>query len=86
MHITLDIQNEKVAKNVLWVLEHFKKDGVVITKKSEQKVIEGKVLSDDYVEKNWRELAYKASGDPRQDDDEILNEKYGKYLYEKHSI
>ena len=86
MHITLDIQNEKIAEHVLWVLEHFKKDGVVITKKSGQKVSGRKALSDDYVEENWKELAYKASGNPHQDDDEVLNEKYGKYLYEKYSI
>ena len=83
MRITLDIQNEKIAKNVLWVLEHFKKDGVVITKRSGKKVAARKTLSDDYVEENWKELAYKASGNPHQDDDEVLN---GKYLYEKHSI
>lgn len=86
MQITLDIQNEEIAEHVLWVLERFKKDGVVIKKNQELEMDENKVFSDEYVDENWRELAYKAFGNPLQDDDEVLKEKYGKYLYEKHNI
>ncbi|MFK5986352.1 MAG: hypothetical protein QM479_13145 [Pseudomonadota bacterium] len=84
MQLTLNIKNEALAQKILWLLEHFKKDGLeVIENKSN---IEKTVYSDEYVKENWRELAYNASGDPEQDDDDVLREKYGKYLNEKHSI
>lgn len=34
MQLTLKIENEAVAKKILWLLEHFKKDGLSITKES----------------------------------------------------
>ncbi len=42
--------------------------------------------SDEYIEKHWRELIMTSSTDPHQDDDKILQEEYGEYLSEKHSI
>ena len=83
MQLTLKIENEAIAQEILKFLENFKKDGLEL-KESETKA-EKKSFSDEYVKENWRELAYKASGDPAQDD-EVLRENYGKYLNEKHSV
>ncbi len=32
MQVTVNFQNEAIAQKVLWMLEHFKKDGVEIIK------------------------------------------------------
>ncbi len=42
--------------------------------------------SNEYIEKHWRELIMTSSTNPRQDDDKIVQEEYGKYLSKKHSI
>ena len=34
MQIKLDIPNKQVAEHVLWLLQHFEKDGVVIEQKN----------------------------------------------------
>ena len=84
MQLTLNIENETVAKKILWFLEHFKQDGLEVKRVETNE--EEQFYSDEYVRENWRDLAYKSSGDPAQDDDEVLIEKYGKYLSEKHSF
>ena len=33
--LTINIQNETLAKKVLWLLEHFKKDGLEVTSKED---------------------------------------------------
>ena len=33
--LTINIQNETLAKKVLWMLEHFKNDGLEITSKED---------------------------------------------------
>jgi len=54
MQLSLNIKNEQILDKLLWVLEHFKSDGVEIIKKDET------VYSDQYIEKNWREIISKA--------------------------
>lgn len=89
MQISIDIKNDSVAQKVLWFLKHLKDDGVTILQPSDvksQSKPENKQFTDEYVEKNWQELAYNASGNIEQDDDDVLKEEYGKYLNEKHNI
>jgi len=89
MLISIKIDNDSVAKKVLWFLKHLKGDGVTILQDSDVKSqfqIQPTQYTDEYVERNWKELAYNASGNPKQDDDEVLKEEYGKYLNEKHNI
>ena len=66
-----------------WLLGYFKDDGIEIIDNSEQQT---QVYTDKYVNKNWRELAYEASGNPVQDDDEVLRDNYGTYLNTKHNF
>lgn len=84
MQLILNIKNESIAKKILWLLEHFRKDGLEIKLDDGNK--KEMAFSDEYISENWHEFAYKASGEPEQDDDNILRENYGKYLSEKHSI
>jgi hypothetical protein len=84
MQLTLNIKNEALAQKILWLLEHFKKDGLEVIENEFN--IKKTIYSDEYVKENWRELAYNASGDAEQDDDDVLREKYGKHLNEKHSV
>lgn len=84
MQISINIEDDSIAKKILWFLSHFKDDGIEVTNSSSQK--EKPVYTDEYVEDNWRELSYKASGRPEQDDDEVLRENYGKYLNAKHTL
>ena len=84
MQISINIEDDSVAKKILWFLEHFKDDGIEVTNNSVQE--NKQVYTDQYVKENWRELAYKASGNPEQEDDEVLRENYGKYLNAKHTL
>ena len=68
----------------MWFLKSLSNEGVSIVQKDNFQ--EKQQYTDEYIEQNWKEIAYQASGNPDQDDDEVLSEKYGKYLYEKHTI
>jgi dolichyl-phosphate-mannose--protein O-mannosyl transferase len=85
MQISINIESDVVAKKILWFLESLSNEGVSIIKKINNNE-ETTEFSDEYVEKNWAKIAYEASGDPTKDDDDVLEEEYGKYLYDKHNI
>jgi len=82
----LDIPNDKVAKKILSIVGCFKSDGVKI-KPSNTGLQEpsSSKYTDEYVKEHWREFIYSSSGDPLQDDDEVLKEEYGKHLYDKYN-
>jgi hypothetical protein len=86
MQISINIESDVVAKKILWFLESLSNEGVSIIRKINNNK-ETAEFSDEYVEKNWAKIAYAASGDPtKDDDDDVLEEEYGKYLYDKHNI
>ena len=67
--LILNIHNEAILDKLLWMLEHFKDDGVEIRHTDLDKPITKKqqsttILSDDYIEKNWRELIITNHSDP----------------------
>ena len=63
--ITLEIQNESIVEKLLWMLSHFKNDGVVIKENHIEKSIEQSV----------RELnEIKAGKLKARDVEELLNE------------
>jgi len=100
MQITIDIDDHQVASQILEVLESYKKKGIKVflskqdtsngsdTFNSEVSIInkQKNEYTDEYIEKHWKEIAYAASGNLAKEDDDILEEEYGKYLYEKHNI
>lgn len=75
MQYVLDIPNEKIAKKLLPMISRFKKDGVKI-KPSDGilKEPDSSKNTDDYVKEHLSEFVYAESGDPLQDDDEVLKE------------
>ena len=60
--LTLNITNEKIMDKLLWMLEHFKSDGVEIVKPETRNQKPETELTDEYMQKNWRELVM-TSGD-----------------------
>ncbi len=58
MQLTIKIKNNNTVEKILWMLEHFKSDGVEIISSDAIKKDET-VYSDGYIEKNWREVVSK---------------------------
>ena len=58
MQLLLKIKDEKILDKLLWMLEHFKNDGVEIIINSDEEKNEVE-YSDEYIEKNWKSLVSK---------------------------
>ena len=86
MQISLNIKNENVLEKLLWVLEHFKSDGVEVIQESQTNPTEKIEYSDEYIEKNWREIVSNALSS--YDEDYYKSEQYkldrGEYLMERY--
>lgn len=85
MQISLNIKNENVLDKLLWMLEHFKSDGVEIVNST--KTRENSLpLSDKYISENWKELV--SNGLESYDDAYYKSDQYkmdkGAYLMEKY--
>ena len=86
--LILNIKNENITDKLLWMLSHFKDDGVEIVtsdEKSEMKNQQPETnLSDEYIEKHWKEILMSTKSDP----DYYRSEQYrldrGQYLMEKY--
>ena len=82
MQILLNIKNEKIFDKLLWMLEHFKSDGVEIVTNNKEKV----KYSDEYIEKNWKSLVSK--GFSLYDENYYKSKQYKRdranYLMEKY--
>lgn len=86
MQYVLDIPDDKVAEKIISMIGDFEKDGVKIKpRKLKLEEPNPPKYTDEYVRENWREFVYASSGNALQDDDEVLKEEYGKYLYEKYN-
>jgi len=55
--LILNIHDESIMSKLLWMLEHFKSDGVEVKNTSNQ-VLED--LSDEFIEKNWESIVSKS--------------------------
>jgi hypothetical protein len=42
-------------------------------------------LSDEYIKQNWHNFIMTSSSTPNQNDDEVLENEYGDYLYKKYT-
>lgn len=51
--LIIEIKNESIKDKVLWMLEHFKNDGIEIKDNTTRETNE---LSDDYIENNYKEI------------------------------
>lgn len=83
--LILNIKNESTKEKILWMLEHFKDDGIDIeqlpTTKHQPKNTK---YTDEYIEKNWREIGM-GTHSANLDDDERIYDACGKFYNDKHS-
>jgi len=91
MHkIIIKIKNKEVLPKLFSMLNTFSEDEIQVEsdiKLNKNGIIKKKkkVLTED-IEKNWRKIAYEASGNLYQDDDEILVEAYLEYKNDKNTF
>ena len=79
MQLILEIENETVAKKILWLLEHFKKDGLDIKQElpnNTKKDVND--YSEEYLRDNWKELVM-TNEDPMIDDDDNLEQAHANW-------
>lgn len=86
MQLTLNIENESVAKKILWLLEHFKKDGISITQDSFTETKKNvNDYSDKYLEENWKDIVMSVGNNDKYYKSEEYVKDRGNYLAEKYS-
>jgi len=86
MQITLDIPNQEVAKNLLWMLEHFEKDGVKIYNIT-NKTLSSKTadnLTDAQIKQNWKTLLLNSNSEVDYFKSESFKMDKAQYLTEKY--
>ena len=84
MQLIVDIQDDSIADKIINILNVFKNDGVEIKKQVISEEDNKTELSDEYIEKNWKELGMNThSAD--LDDDERLYDAAWEFYNEKHS-
>lgn len=83
MQLTINIKNEQILDKLLWVLEHFKSDGVEIIKSDAIKKDET-VYSDEHIDKNWKSMLMNIKSDSDYVKSEDYKEDRGNYLMEKY--
>ena len=83
MQLIIDIKNESIADNIIWLLKSFQDKGVEI-KKSKDFAQEEDFFSDEYIANNWRKIGMNThSAD--LDDNEIKYDAYARFIHDKHS-
>jgi hypothetical protein len=82
MQLIIDIKNESMADKIKTILSAFKNDGVEIkeTVSTEPETN----LSDEYIEKHWREILMGIKSDPNYYKSEQYKLDRGEYLMEKY--
>ena len=84
-YLTLKIHDEKIMDKLLWMLEHFKSDGVEIKKEPISKNHQQKTnFSKEHIRENWREIGMNTHSSD-VDDNDIKYEAYGVFHAEKYS-
>ncbi len=85
MQLTLKIESKAVARKILWILEHFKKDGLSIKQIQDNKAeiddqSEKNVnsYSDEYLNENWKELVM-TNGALLVDDGDCLEQAHANW-------
>lgn len=86
MQILINVKNHIVLEKILWMLEHFKADGVEIQKIHKEDEYTSEKYTDKYIEENWREIISNGVKDFNGDyykSDEYKLER-GEFLMEKY--
>ena len=79
MQLQLNIENEAVAQKILWLLDHFKKDGLKILNRIDSNTdAQQHEYSDEYIKEHWRELVVTHEA-PDIDDDDCLEQAHANW-------
>lgn len=83
--LILNIQDNSTKEKILWMLEHFKSDGLKIEEPSltHQKIQDSK-YTDEYLKENWKEMIMKSGDNSDYYKSEQYYEDRGNYLMEKY--
>ncbi len=82
MQISINIENESVAKKILWLLTHFKDEGVEVKYTSVPKEPTSN-FSEEYLKEHWQELIM-TNEDPYVSDDDMLEKAHSEWDNEKY--
>ncbi|MEA3503244.1 MAG: hypothetical protein U9R47_10745 [Actinomycetota bacterium] len=81
--LVLNIKNDNIMDKLLWMLEHFKSDGVEIQQEQKTRNQQGETdFSDEYIKNNWREIGM-STNSAHFDDDDMLEEAYWEHHNKK---
>jgi imidazole glycerol phosphate synthase subunit HisF len=84
MQLSVSINNNNIAENILWFLNSFSSQGVVVKIDTKNSVKE--LLTDEYIEENWEKILSKSL--ENYDESYYKSDQYkldrGKYLMEKY--
>jgi hypothetical protein len=83
MQLSVNINDNSIAEKILWFLNSFSSKGVIV-KKIDTEDSDKNLLSDEYIEKNWREIGMNTHSSDL-DDDERIYEAASEFYSEKHS-
>jgi hypothetical protein len=84
MQLSVSINNNSIAEKILWFLNSFSSQGVVVKLDTKDSVKE--LLADEYIEENWEKILSKSL--ENYDESYYKSDQYkldrGKYLMEKY--
>jgi hypothetical protein len=83
MQLSVNINDNSIAEKILCFLNSFSNKGVIV-KKIEIENVNEKLFSDEYIEKNWREIGMNTHSSNLNDDERIY-EAALEFYNEKHS-
>ncbi len=85
MLLSVNIRDNSIAEKILWFLNSFSNRGVVV-KKIDLEDSDKDILSDEYIEKNWKKIVSESL--ENYDESYYKSDKYkldrGEYLMEKY--
>lgn len=83
--LILNIKDNSTKEKILWMLEHFKSDGLEIEQPESTNYKEPNIkYTDEYLNENWKEMIMKAGDNIDYYKSEQYNEDRGNYLMEKY--
>ncbi len=82
--LLLNIYDESVTSKLLLMLEQFKDKGVVVNKKEIFPEFKSFNYTDEYIEKNWKNILMNTKSDSDYYKSEKYYEDRGNYLMEKY--
>ena len=84
MQLVVDIQSESLMTKIVQLLNIFSNDGVKVKVLNSTDIEKNSNLTDDYIEKNWKEIGMNTHS-VNLDDDERIYKAAADFYDDKHS-